>query len=1168
MRLKSIKVFGFKSFADKLEIDVDGNLVAVVGPNGCGKSNIVDAIQWALGEPSPKNLRAAQSTDVIFNGSAKRKALGYAEVSLVFDNEDGTLPIPTTEVVVTRRLDRKGESAYYINRQGCRLKDIYELFADSGLGRTGYAIVSQKDIDAALSAPPAERRIWIDEAAGVQRYRTRKIEALKRLESAVTHLQRVTDVIAEIENQREPLREQAEAARIYKQALASLREVESGLLLKEADDLEKEILRLETSIVDKRRQADSMRKDAEEAEVRSNELGQRIADLEGHIDNLRGVLQTAITSLERAQSKRALAEQRLVSLDELEAHSGKEAEAAKARVERARAAIQAAEKELTEEQKSIELLLTVISGSSEEAKEFAEELERAENKLASARRGEVERIQEEARVSQASERRAAVAREFVGAKDALPEVRAGEQKAEEAVSAARANLEDLRGQEKQLAASRDEENEKLHKVEDERRKTLAQRASLEGRIQGLRATLESFEGLPAGARAVLQAAKDGKLSGDFIPASSAIHVPEKYAIAIESALGASAGDLITSDSKHAKQAIALLKSEGLGRATFLAADLINPRPRNKDLDALAKKGAIGVAADLVRFDEKHRLAVELLLGGVVVVENLDAATKLAREPGYRKIATLEGELVFGGGALSGGRSAKQTAGPIRISAQLEEAEREHAKLDGALQGLEAQAAEITRSHLAQVERGAELREKMHEKEEELTEAVHWLAAVREERAATERAIDKLSAEIAGLDDLIARGVPELSSEAPEELESERNRLLAIAAAKAADAEQARRALEEAREREAAAKARVAHAQTDLEHALQHDQVRESRIKNLGEDRETHRSTVAEAEAEIRSLAASRSEAERNLEEAQDKRRDLLEESFQSAEDAKSWREAARALEDIAYGDDIQRARAETKRSAALSRLLEEYSVDEEDAKRQAPLVELPPDAQRVASRLRREIRELGDVNIGAIEAYERLTERYETLTTQREDILASKAELDKSIAELDRLTRGAFNETFEKVNGAFGEMFSRLFGGGEARLELTEPDNILETGVDVHVQIPGKKTQRLELLSGGERALSACAFLFALFKVKPSPLCVLDELDAPLDGRNVERYVELLKRFSEDSQYIVITHNPTTIEAAPIWFGVTMQEPGVSTVIPYRVPPALGTPTQLEASKN
>lgn len=1156
MRLKTIRIFGFKSFADKTEIDVDGDLVAVVGPNGCGKSNLVDALLWALGEPSARNLRAQTSTDIIFGGSAKRKPLGYAEVLLTFDNEDGTLPLQSNEVIVGRKVDRSGESLYSINGRACRLRDIYELFADSGLGRTGYAIVGQKEIDASLSASPEERRIWLDEAAGVQRYRTRKHEALKRLESAIVHLTRVNDVLREIEIQREPLQKEAEDARLYKQKLGSLREVESGLLILEAAKLKEQIDNLEAQVSEKHKSAEEHRNEAEALDKQHALLDQKLATLDSAIENLSNKLQDAIANEERAESRKALVLQRIDGLDELDANRETESASAQARLERAKAAVKIAEDEATEAAQSVRVLLQVISGSQEQATKLGNGLKDAEARLQLAREAAVARIHHDAKVNQLKEQLSGLKRQLEGAIEAVPELDHGLNDATTRHTETTEQLKQARAQSEALHKERGSHTGDFDALEKERRTLLAEKAQLEGRVQGLRAAIHSHDGMPAGARAVLEATEKGTLRGEFVPVSSAIHVPAELAAAIEAALGSSANDLLTSKSDFAKQAIKHLRENGLGRATFLANDLISPRQKPPGIEKLASKpGVKGIASNLVKFDRAHSTAIENLLGGVLIVENVDVATQIAKETGFRKIATLDGEVLFAGGALTGGRFAKQSAGPIRLSAELDQAENRLTALQTSQDKLDQKRDELLKQEEKLAEQEKQIRDVVRDKEIEVTEALQWLTAVREERSATERAVSRLQTEIAEIEKEIGTESQRVigESDSVDELETERNELLALSAASAADVDQARKALEEATERERASQRRLQIANEEQHDATEAIKHREFRLQNIGAERERQQTLLQEAEQELAQTKTKRESAAQELEEKREERKTLQLQGIEYNEKAKSLRESSRLMDDAAYRDDITRARAETRRAGTLARLLEEYAIDEDDAIKQAPLVVIPPDAQKLATELRRELKALGDVNLGAIEAYDRLTERFDILSRERADILESKSELDKSIHELDQLTRGAFTETFEKVNIAFGEMFTTLFGGGTAQLKLTQPDNILETGVDVEVQIPGKKTQRLELLSGGERALSACAFLFALFRVKPSPLCVLDELDAPLDGRNVERYVGLLKEFAKTSQFIVITHNPTTIEAAPIWFGVTMQEPGISTVVPYRV---------------
>lgn len=1148
MKLKTIRIYGFKSFADRVELDVDGDLVAVVGSNGCGKSNIVDAIIWALGELNPRTVRAAQSTDVIFAGSARRKPLGYAEVSLVFDNEDGALPMPTSEVVVTRRLTRDGQSDYFINRHPVRLKDIHELFADSGLGRTGYAIVNQSDIDAALSATPIERRIWIDEAAGVQKYRVRKADALKRLDSAVRHLERVNDVIAEIERQREPLREQAEKARRYKELLGSLREVESAVLIKEASDLAQRIRELEENMRARRAQAEEMRREAKDADEAAETLTKQAAELDVKLESLRSETQKAISVSEKAQSRKALLEQRLASLFEIEQDADRLRQEHEAHLVRLNEAVNQARRDCEAEHAAATILQQAIAELEASIRTHLDQLELAESQLAIAREQEVQKVKNTATREEAAQRLQALRAEEQSLMSALA---FAEKSLEEAARAARdAQLEEQTlSSEAAVASQRLRElQEAIDELEEQRRTLLAQQAALGARTETITTALENNETLPLGARAVLNAAQEGKLQGAFLPLGRAIQTPPHLSAAIEAALAASVGDLITPTAAHANHAIQWLKQQRAGRATFLPLDLVKPRAERPHVPS--RPGVLGIAADHIQVAPEHRAVVEALLGGVIITETLDIAIEVARQArGFRKIVSLDGEVVFPNGAVTGGAHHTDRAGPIRLAAELEELRARARELARSEEECERAIAERTGEKEAIERASEEATARLNTARERTISADKDRVLAQERRNAAQEAFARLRTTQEELRRRAEQPI-EQSEYDVAALETKRNHLLEQLSAARADLEQAKRALTQTEERYQRASERLTAAEAELEQVIASGSPAE-RLQSIEQERCLLREELIRVEAEVSESARACEVAEAALQDAAKRRHDLQTEAHNQSRRANHLREQARALEDAAYQDDIQRARHETKRAGTLARLLEEYGVDEADAERQAHIVSVPEDAEKLTRTLRREIRALGEVNVGAIEAWEALSERYEVLARERGDILESKAELDESVAELDRLTRGAFRETFDKVREAFAETFTRLFGGGEANLLLTDESNLLESGVDLEVVVPGKKRQRLELLSGGERALTACAFLFALLKVKPSPLVVLDELDAPLDGRNVERYVELIRDYMKTTQFLVITHNVTTIAAAPVWFGVTMQD-GVTAVLPYK----------------
>lgn len=1153
MRLKRVKIFGFKTFADKAEFELGGNMTAVVGSNGCGKSNIVDAILWGLGEGNARHLRAQTSQDVIFSGSSKRKPLGFAEVTLHFDNEDGSLPIDASEVVITRRLNRAGDSDYYINRHSCRLRDVFDLLADSGLGRAGYAIVGQKEIDQALAASPEERRGWVDEAAGVQRYRTRKLDSLKRLSSAKDHLSRVQDILTELDAQREPLRQEAEVAIRYKSLLSSLREVESGLLVVEVARAVREVESLEAQIAESMRltHLENEKADADELEV--VKFTGEVRRLEAELDRQRDAKQSSLTAIERAQASIGLAQQKLRTLSELESNLGEEAANAKSRIEEAEAELATLRQEESEERSALTALQDQSAGAGAKASELRTALNDAEKRLQQAREQHSQRMKREAEIAHSQERRKIASRELQGIDASLPELESGVAEAQDRLQAIELRLREFDADTAALRQNLSSLEAEEAKYAADNRAQLAEKAVLEGRIQGIEATIDAHEGLNQGARAVLEAKKKGRLHADYVPVGEAVEVRKDYAVAIETALGGSANDLIVEAEGDAKAAIEMLKRDRLGRATFQPIPLMRPSNLTSEAERiLHRPGVVGRASALVECSSKFRPVIESLLGRVIIVDNIDVAISLARTSGWNRLVTLGGEVVHSGGAVTGGESARQSYGLVQRKADLKQAVEKHKTITKNL----LQYTEHAQKRQAERD---ELRTSLSARENdrkvvlaEVKEAHDWLRNVQHELNSTQKSKARLENELAELLKKQPDVLPEVDVTSAED---QRDVLLKEIASHTADFEGAERLLRDGQSRLRQAQVRLEIAEKRLAAAIEHEALREKRLTNLGPEREKTISEIdAHANEKMRgenSLAAAQSA----IDTAVAKRADIQKQIDELNIDVRNARSSAQAAADRCHQSELQRARADARRASSLQRLMEEYGLTEEDALTQEPQVELPTDASTVVNRLRRELKSMGDVNLGAVEAFERLSERSTELTAQREDILAGIEQVEASIHELDKLTRDQFLDTFSRVEKAFSEIFQRLFGGGEGKISLTEPNNVLETGVEIEVTLPGKKRQRLELLSGGERSLCAASFLFALLKVKPSPLVVLDEVDAPLDGRNVERFIELLQDFMSVSQFILITHNPTTIEAAPSWLGVTMQEPGVSTLVPMRLAP-------------
>lgn len=1154
MRLKRVKIFGFKTFADRTEFELDGDMIAVVGPNGCGKSNIVDAILWGLGEPNARNLRAQTGQEVIFSGSARRKPLGFAEVTLLFDNEDGALGIDSPEVAITRRLTRSGDSEYQINRRTCRLRDIYELLADSGLGRAGYAIVSQKEIDAALAASPEDRRAWIDEAAGVQRYRVRRQEAFRRLDAAQLHLSRVEDILTEIETSREPLRLEAETAQRYRQIQEALREIESGLLVLELAGSVDELVELESRIASAGEKAAQESRQAEVLDAEAKRLTDRLAAVERELDRLRAQHQEAIARAERAQAQLELAEQRLKSLDDFEQTFADEFGAADHRRQEFESDLARAIEEEKVEVEGLQRLRVEVGGHSGDAQRLTSELEQAEKELGEARYAEAVRLKDEAERQHAKQRRKLALAEIGGIAQSVPELETAIREAESTLESLEAGEAKIRGELKSLREEGDRQRAATENAEGALRSLHHERAVLDGRRRGLEATLETHEGLAQGPRAVLTLVEHGKLDGDYVPVAQALDVEAQHATAIETALGASGHDLIVPDEGHAKRAIALLKEHRLGRATFQPLTLMRPRASTPDLNrVLGERGVVGLASDLVRCRPDHRPVIESLLGRTIVTETLDDSLRLAKTTGWSRLVTLDGEVVHSSGAVSGGHSGRQTSGIVHRQAELKAIEQELKDLDLKIAATEKTAQTATTARDERKDSEEKLRQAIEDGRQDLEDARTWLANLRHELQGALKSKAKLEAELAELATENGGSAPTYDLAA---LEARRDDLLKQLAARSADAGQAAERLRDAEMRVNQAVQRREIAGRKLAHATEADEHRARKASGLEIDRERTREEIRKRGQELVQAESDRDAAAESVAGAVERKRELSEEEVLVREKAREAERNAASCADLAHQAEVARARADARRASALERLLDEYGLTQEDALARAHETVVPEDAALLVAKMRRELRSMGDVNLGAIEAYQRLTERFEELDARRSDILAGKAEVESSIRVLDQLTRDRFAETFAKVQEAFAHLFHKVFeGDGEGHLRLTNPDDLLATGVEVEVTIPGKRRQRLELLSGGERAMSACAFLFALLHVKPSPLVVLDEVDAPLDGRNVERFIALLREFTDRTQFILITHNNVTIEAADIWFGVTMQEPGVTSLIPLRLPP-------------
>jgi len=1031
------------------------------------------------------------------------------------------------------------------------LRDIHELLADSGLGRSGYAIVGQKEIDAALAASAEERRGWVDEAAGVQRYRARKIESQRRLAQANDHLSRVGDIISEIESQRGPLREEAERAHRYKQIAQSLREVEVGLLAREAAEAIREIgdlaAKIQTSsrlAVEEAARCESL--DAEAARVRAE-----LQVKETETESLREALQEAVTTLERSESNLKLAEQRLQSLTEQEGSLDEDAATIAERIRASEHEVAASLDEETASYERLKELKAALGGASAEAKALAAELDALEKELSEARRIEQDRLKAEAAAHQQASRRKDVERELSGIKSAIPDLEAAVQDAQTQVDEAKSVVDEI---ESRLATGLEQINaiQQSSRADDQAvRDALGKKAAIEGRIRGIESTISSLEGVAQGTRAVVEAAKSGILQAEYTPVSQAIECEPDVALAIETALGGSANDLIVEQDRDAKAAIEFLKSNRAGRATFQPIPLMRPSEPSSELRRLtSERGVLGRASELVTCPSRFRPVIDSLLGRVLIVEELDDALRLARTTGWSRMVTLDGEVVHGSGAVTGGTTKNTSYGMVQRRADLADLERELGEIVRLVQQ-QTGRADKRNAEIAKLEAELETAKvPLPAAKAEWNDQRQYLQTLNEELQVTLKQRDRLERELGTLNGVLG---DIKAGRSVAELDGLRDSVLKALAGRNADAEQSEVRLREAEQAWSKAQGNRLSAERRLKQAQEDNDLRTNRMANIGPLRDRLGKEIELHEVRIEEMQAIIGDLNRDLSEKSALKRGLSDRLGQVYDEAKSARENASAISAANQNNEILRARAESRRANSLQRLFEEYGIGETEAVELSATVEIPEDAQTLTNRFRRELRAMGDVNLGAIDAFERLTVRYDELFGQQQDILEGIGQVEAAIVELDNLTRDRFLTTFTKVQAAFRTVFQTVFPGGEGDLMLTNQEQVLDSGVDIDVRLPGKRKQVLQLLSGGERSLCAAAFLFALLRVKPSPLVILDEVDAPLDGRNVERFSALLSDFIGETQFIVITHNPTTIESAPVWLGVTMNEPGVSTLVPAKL---------------
>ena len=1172
MVLKELEIQGFKSFPDKVRITFGRGVTGVVGPNGSGKSNLSDAIRWVLGETSSRQLRSAgKMEDVIFGGTLRRGAMGYASVRLTLDNTDHTLDLDAPEVTIGRRYYRSGDSEYTINGQACRLKDVYELLLDTGIGRDGYSIIGQGRIAEIVAAKGSERREIFEEACGIAKYRYRRTEAEHSLAAAQANLERLRDILGELESRVGPLAREAEKAKAYLE-LASRRKglevtlwVESIRAARAAmQQLQRDYETAQAAFERWDSQDKASQQEAEEIRMQAQRLTVEIERLNGDIRSITEQISGSDSRIAVLENDRAHARQSAESLRAELAAGQTGREAAAAGLERQKA-------EARELDRRAEALAAEAGGLEQQLAGLQSRTDAASARQAAlrARLADVTDRETAARVEEAAARAAAES-----ARGRLPEAQAAARAEQDRLAGLQENLADtgkyldmLAGSEKQLANVRAGLALKLNS----RKKALAAASEAEQelarardaaaqRLNVLQELEKNMEGYQHSVRAVMQAAAGGRLQGVVGPVSSILTVEAGCELAVETALGAALQNIVVENEAAAKAGIALLRRENAGRATFLPLDTVQPGLFRGELPLQAR-----LASSLVRAEERYRNIVSYLLGRIVVVEDIHAAARVARELHYRnRVVTMDGQVVNAGGSFTGG-SVQRSAGLFTRRQEIRE-------LQDKIAGL---ARDCTAARL----RTAQCKSQADAVAAELT------AAEGEERTA---AGDRVRAEAEG----------KRLEQAVRQAEEAARQRSAEAAALASEAGRQAEAAEKAAEARAALEAEAGALTAELARLTEGgdsfaarqaelaDALAQKRMDQLAcqKDAELCRSRIADWEqrladagahqdslaAAIRDLEARDGEILRAIQEVKDqtrRSRDAVREkeaAIQAAAGRRMERQAAetkaqaaaRAAAENREDASREMARLSERKSAAegeydqlAAKLWDEYQLTPtEAAKFCVEYASLAALRAQVAE-VRGKMRALGSVNVGAVEEYQEVRGRYESLKAQVEDVEESRDRLVRMIGELNGQMRDIFRRNFAAINGHFGRVFAELFGGGEASLALEDENDVLNSGIEIRVSPPGKVIKNLEALSGGERALVAISIYFAILAVNPSPFCILDEIEAALDDANVVRFAQYLRRISGKTQFIVITHRRGTMEAADILYGVTMQEDGISKLL-------------------
>lgn len=1176
MYFKRLEMHGFKSFAEPVVIEFHQGVTAIVGPNGSGKSNISDAIRWVLGEQSPKALRGGKMEEVIFAGTASRKSRGMAEVTLVIDNGAGILDIDYNEVAITRRMYRSGESEYLINNNHCRLKDIRELIMDTGIGVDGYSLIGQGKIADIVSNKPESRREIFEEAAGVVMYKSKKAEAERKLESTSGNLERVNDIIAEIESRIDGLREDSAKAREYLELKERYRDLEINITLKNIDNIQSKNETYRTDIAALTGQIQQLTAAKEAASRQAEEDRQRSENLEKLGNQARDKLMETVEEINRLTSQNRLNEERLSRIDQDQKRLSDEISVLAEKLEKEeknRVELEKSKSELLakHQEASAQLQERILShsGLSAEASELTEAIDNG--------REQVYRLHNQA-ASKRSE-----AKSYESIVEALEkrkqQILSEAEDAEKNSAGQSMQLEEAQKQQRAAIQKRQQLQSQIQKLQGERADLAARQKALSLEIEELKLsggqkaarkkTIEEMEHNYEGYNYAVKYIMRAGFSGIRGVVAELMEVPSGYEVAVETALGAQMQNIVCDTDAAAKQAIQALKQNRAGRLTFLPVSSVKGGRVRLDARLTADPGYRGLASDCVSFQPEYQNIFEYLLGRVAIVDTMDTAIRLSKGAGSGiRFVTLDGEIINASGAITGGKYRNKTANLLERRSEITALEQE-------IETLRAGVLKKSEESRRMTDRLEELRQTLSSKEEEKRDAELEEASLRSTVSALKDAMESSDAdhqrfdrELQANDKEIAdarQTIADLTAQAAEaekdagsaerqveevmSLYEEKKTVLEAASEGITAMRISVRDWESKKNNMETLLSRVLEAIDDYEFQIGEKQKQQS---GLSDEKDRLVFGSDDARENTAALIEEKQEAEAYIQQVTEERAALLEKINALAAEQQESLNALNSYQDQKYQLEIKAARNDTQLDTLKERLWEDFEisyVQALDLRREDFVMSTSVKESR---EIRNRIRELGDVNVGAIKEYESVSQRYSFLTEQRRDITTAMEELRSIIGDMDQTIKRRFKENFDQVAVAFEDIFRQLFGGGHAQLSMEDEDNPLESGIDIIAQPPGKKLQNINLMSGGEKTMTAIALMFAVLKVKPTPFCILDEVEAALDDANIDRFAKYLRKF-DNIQFALVTHQKATMEHADVLYGVTMPEQGISKVLSLRL---------------